>query len=247
MEKNVLLYNDPGTGSMLFAILIGLIGTLNYALKNGIAKLRFALSGGKEVEEGTGKIPFVIFADDKRYWNVFEPICREFDRGVDVVYMTASQDAPAFENPYRHIKGEFIGNNNRAYARMNFLNAGIVLSTTPGLDVYQWKQSKDVQYYVHLPHSANAISGYRMFGVDYYDAMMLSGEYQVQEIGELERLRNLPEKDLVKVGIPYMDEMAKRLEAAPCIEAEERTVLLAPTWGKALFFNSTEQRYWMNF
>ena len=28
------LYIDPGTGSMLFAILIGIIGALNYLLKS---------------------------------------------------------------------------------------------------------------------------------------------------------------------------------------------------------------------
>ena len=92
----MMLYIDPGTGSMLFAILIGIIGALNYLLKNWIVKLRFILSGGKKVETNSKKIPFVIFSDDKRYWNVFEPVCREFDkRGTDIVYMTASADDPA--------------------------------------------------------------------------------------------------------------------------------------------------------
>ncbi|MCI9297123.1 MAG: CDP-glycerol--glycerophosphate glycerophosphotransferase [Lachnospiraceae bacterium] len=238
---NILLYIDPGTGSMLFAILIGIIGTLNYLLKNWIVKLRFVMSSGKKVETNADKLPFVIFSDDKRYWNVFEPICREFDRrGVDMVYMTASPDDPAIQNPYKHIKGEFIGKNNKAFAKMNFLNAGIVLSTTPGLDVYQWKRSKDVQYYVHMQHAANDISGYRMFGVDYFDAVLLSGEYQVQEVRDLEKLRGLPAKDLVKIGIPYMDEMAKRLQEAEGIKgAEGYNVLLAPSWGKSSIF----QRY----
>ncbi len=238
---NILLYIDPGTGSMLFAILIGIIGTLNYLLKNWIVKLRFVMSSGKKVETNADKLPFVIFSDDKRYWNVFEPICREFDRrGVDMVYMTASPDDPALQNPYKHIKGEFIGKNNKAFAKMNFLNAGIVISTTPGLDVYQWKRSKDVQYYVHMQHAANDISGYRMFGVDYFDAVLLSGEYQVQEVRDLEKLRGLPAKDLVKIGIPYMDEMAKRLQEAEGIKgAEGYNVLLAPSWGKSSIF----QRY----
>ncbi len=238
----ILLYIDPGTGSMLFAILIGVIGTLSYLLKNWAVKLRFLLSGGKKVETNTDKLPFVIFSDDKRYWSVFEPICREFDRrGVDMVYMTASPDDPALQNPYEHIKGEFIGKNNRAFARMNFLNAGIVLSTTPGLDVYQWKRSKNVQYYVHMQHAANDISGYRMFGVDYFDAVMLSGEYQVQEVRDLEKIRGLPQKDLIKIGIPYMDEMAKRLQAAERKEGKEgHVVLLAPSWGKSSIFQKYE-------
>lgn len=228
------LYIDPGTGSMLFAILIGIIGAANYLLKNWIVKLRFILAGGKKVETNVHKIPFVIFSDDKRYWNVFEPLCREFDkRGVDVVYMTASADDPVLNNPYEHIKGEFIGENNKAFAKLNFLNATILLSTTPGLDVYQWKRSKDVSYYVHMLHGANEVAGYRMFGVDYYDALMLSGEYQVRDVRYLESIRHLPAKDLVKIGVPYMDEMAQRLKVNPTIPVHERTVLLAPSWGES--------------
>lgn len=228
------LYIDPGTGSMLFAILIGIIGALNYLLKSWIVKLRFILSGGKKVEGDTEKLPFIIFSDDKRYWNVFEPVCRELNRrGMDVVYMTASADDPAINNPYEHIKGQFIGDGNKAFAKLNFLKATMVLSTTPGLDVYQWKRSKDVGCYVHMLHAASEVVAYRMFGIDYYDAVLLSGEYQVQDVRALEKLRGLPEKELVKIGIPYMDEMARRLRDAGPTPPHKRTVLLAPSWGKS--------------
>lgn len=231
------LYIDPGTGSMLFTILVGIIGAGYYSLRTLWIKLRFRISGGK-VRESSEKIPFVIFSDDKRYWPVFEPICREMDeRGRDVVYMTASEDDPALENPYPHIKAEFIGKGNRAYTRLNFLNATMVISTTPALDVYQWKRSRDVQYYVHILHAAHQPSMYRMFGLDYYDAILLSGEYQERDMRNLERLRGLPEKELVQVGIPYMDEMIKRLERSGPAPEHPRTVLLAPSWGPSAIFS----------
>lgn len=230
------LYIDPGTGSMLFTILIGLIGAAVYSIRMIFMKLRFRISGGK-AEENTNRIPFVIFSDNKRYWVNFEPICRELDRrGQDVVYMTASPDDPVLQNPYPHIHGEFIGDGNKAFARLNFLNANLVLSTTPGLEVYQWKRSKDTAYYVHIPHAANDITLYRMFGLDYYDGVLLSGAYQAEEIRKLEKLRGLPEKDLEIVGIPYMDEMARRLQSAPALPPHEKTVLLAPSWGSSAIF-----------
>ena len=233
----ILLYIDPGTGSMLFAILIGIIGSLTYLLKNGLVKLRFLLNGGKKVEANEDRIPFVIFSDDKRYWKVFEPVCREFDRhGVDVVYMTASPDDPALQNSYEHIRGEFIGENNKAFAKMNFLKASIVLATTPGLDVYQWKRSKDVQRYVHMLHAPNEVTAYRMFGIDYYDAVMVSGEYQIEDVRALEKLRELPPKELVKIGVPYLDDMRSRLMADDRPKSGQRTILLAPTWGKSGIF-----------
>ena len=234
-------YIDPGTGSMLFAILIGLIGAAGYLLKSLAVKLRFLLSGGKHKESDEEKASFVIFSDHKRYWPVFEPVCRELDRrGVDVTYMTASPDDPALENPYEHIKAEFIGEGNRAFSKLNFLEATLFLATTPGLDVYQWKRSKRVKYYVHMLHCANESTFYRMFGLDYYDALLLSGQYQIDDQRFLEKLRDLPAKEMELIGIPYMDEMVKRLKAAPKIEKAEgecKTILIAPTWGDSSIFH----------
>ena len=231
------LYIDPGTGSMLFTILIGIIGVAMYSVRMFWIKIRFALSGGK-VHESTQKIPFVIFSDDKRYWTIFEPVCREMNRrNVDIVYMTASEDDPALKSSYPHVKVQFIGTGNKAFAKLNFLNASVVISTTPGLDVYQWKRSRQVQYYVHMLHAASEVTLYRMFGIDYYDAILLSGEYQARDIRALEQLRDLPEKELVQVGIPYMDEMALRLAQADQVPEHPRTVLLAPSWGPNAIFS----------
>ena len=230
------LYIDPGTGSMLFTVLIGIIGAGIYSIKMLWMKIRFKISGGK-VEKNDNKIPFVFFSDDKRYWQIFEPICREMDkRGKDVVYMTASEDDPALKNEYEHIRAEYIGKDNKAFAKLNFLNATILFSTTPGLDVYQWKRSKQVDYYVHIPHASNDITRYRMFGIDYYDAILLSGEYQARDIRTLEKMRNLPPKELSGVGIPYMDEMAARYEKAGPVKNKECNVMLAPSWGSSAIF-----------
>lgn len=231
-------YIDPGTGSMLFTILVGVLGASIYALRNVFMKLRFILSGGSKEKTNTNKIPIAIFTDSKRYWNVFEPICEEFERrGQDVVYMTVSPDDPALKREFKHVKCQFIGEGNRAFAKLNLLNADIVLSSTPGLDVYQWKRSKDVKWYVHIPHASSDIVIYRMFGIDYFDTVLLSGEYQVEQVRELEKLRNLPAKDLHIVGIPYMDEMKKRLERAEALPPHPTTVLLAPSWGPSSIFN----------
>ncbi|MBQ2792511.1 MAG: CDP-glycerol glycerophosphotransferase family protein [Oscillospiraceae bacterium] len=233
----MLLYIDPGTGSMLFTVLLGLIGAAVYSLRMLFIKLRFAISGGK-AKADTGKIPLAIFSDDKRYWSIFSPICRELDkRGVPVLYMTASPDDPGLDNPYEHVRGEFIGAGNKAFSKLNFLNATILFSTTPGLDVYQWKRSKNVDYYVHIFHTAGEVTRYRMFGIDYYDALMIAGDHQERDIRQLEEKRNLPAKELVTVGIPFMDEMAARLASTGPAAEHPRTVLLAPTWGPSAIFS----------
>jgi len=77
---------------------------------------------------------------------------------------------------------------------------------------------------------------YRMFGIDYYDAVLLSGGYQAEDVQALEALRGLPAKELHTVGIPYMDRMAARLAEEGEAPAHPRTVLLAPSWGKSALF-----------
>ena len=52
----------------------------------------------------------------------------------------------------------------------------------------------------------------------------------------MEAKRELPAKDLKLVGIPYMDDMAARLDSVGAAEAHERTVLLAPSWGDSALF-----------
>ncbi len=232
----IRLYIDPGTGSMLFSILIGIIGVVVFFLRTALIKIKFILSGGKKAKIDKNKLPIVIFADHKRYWNVFQPIVSELDRRKQkVYYFTASPDDPALEygKDKEYVECEFIGEGNRAFSRLNILNAYIVLSTTPGLDVYQWKRSKTVNYYVHILHAPGNISLYRMFGTDYYDALLLSGDHQVDQTRKLEALRGLPPKQIELTGLTYLDEMKKRLDSHPVKKNDsgKKIVLLAPSWG----------------
>ena len=229
----VRLYIDPGTGSMLFTVFIGIISAAVYVARAVIIKIKNSVGAGKKIQADKNKIPIVIFSDHKRYFTTFKPICDELDKkGIRTVYMTMSPDDPALETHYENITAEFIGSGNDAFARMNLLNARIVLSTTPSIDVFQWKRSKDVDWYVHVLHSAGDVTMYRLFGIDYYDAILTSGKFQEDEVRALEKMRNLPAKELYRAGIPYMDEMLKRAKTYERKQSDVPTVLLAPTWGE---------------
>ena len=234
----MFFYIDPGTGSMLFTVLIGVLGALVYVLRNSWMKLKVLFLGGKSRDRSSSRAPFVFFTDSKRYWTIFKPLCDEMEkRGETVLYLTSSPDDPLLEETYTHVKTEFIGEGNRAFARMNMLQADVVLSSTPGLDVYQWKRSRNVRWYAHVLHAANGVTCYRMFGVDYYDALLLSGEYQVREVRELEAQRHLPEKECVLVGLPHMDALLKKWQDRGPAPEHETTILLAPSWGPSSIFN----------
>ena len=228
------LYIDPGTGSMLFTVLLAVLGSIVFLLRN--LKVRFGalLRRDRRAERASAEEELIIFAESKRYWNVFAPICEELEKkGQRAIYLTESKDDPVFKRNFQNIQAEFIGEGNKAFARLNFLSAKVLLATTPSLDVYQWKRSRGVKWYVHIPHAPSDITLYRLFGIDYYDAVLLSGTYQIDQVRQLEALRGLPEKELVLTGLPYMDEMKTRLDMLPAADEEFRTIVLAPSWGES--------------
>ncbi len=228
------LYIDPGTGSMLFSLFIGIATAAVFGFRALFVKIKFVLSGGKsEKTEDNSVIPYLIFSESKVYWNVFHSICEEFEaRKIPLVYYACSQDDPVFSMNYEFIKPEYIGEGNKAFAKLNFLKADTVIATTPGLDVYQWKRSKNVRRYVHVPHSVDDLSSYRMFGLDHYDVVLANGSNQPECLHKLEQLRNQTPKEIPIVGCPYMDELLKKLNAAPAPQKNEKTtVLVAPSWG----------------
>jgi hypothetical protein len=231
---STILYIDPGTGSMLFSIIIGIAGFLVFALRSLLIKFKFVFSGGRSKKTDSDNIPICIFSEGKRYWSIFSPICDVFEkRGKEIWYLTASPDDPALSTEFKFVHTEFIGEGNKAISRMNLIEADIVLSTTPSLDVFQWKRSKSVKWYVHIPHMPTDINVYRMFALDFYDAVLVAGEYQKDEIRRIEKIREIPAKEIDVVGLPYMDKMKERLDALPKEQKtkKETVVLLAPSWG----------------
>ncbi|MDR1142788.1 MAG: CDP-glycerol--glycerophosphate glycerophosphotransferase, partial [Spirochaetaceae bacterium] len=238
------LYIDPGTGSMLFSILIGASATLYFLARTFFIKIKVLLSG---TAAGMGKhfLPYVIYSEGKQYWNVFKNAVDEFEkREIPLTFMTSSPDDPVFTGQYRFVRAEYIGEGNKAFARLNFLHTGILLMTTPGLDVYQLKRRKTVGHYSHVLHMTGDPAGYRLFGLDYFDSVLLSGSYQEKDIRFLEKLRNLKPKELVVVGSGYLDVYAEKIREIRGRKKspEQLTVLVSPSWGAPGILNRYGER-----
>jgi hypothetical protein len=224
------LYIDPGTGSMLFSILIGAAATLYFLARALIIKAKLAFSGGRAAAGPA--YPHVVYSEGKQYWNVFKPVLDEFERrGKNLLFLTSAEDDPVFTANYNYVKAEYIGEGNRAFARLNILQAGFCLMTTPGLDVYQLKRSKMVRHYSHVLHAPSDVTLYRLFGIDYFDSILLTGDYQARDVRFLEKQRGLPEKKLICAGCTYLDVYAERIKQIPREENHEFTVLVSPSWG----------------
>ena len=228
------LYIDPGTGSMLFSILIGAAATLFFLGKAAILKLKLLFSAKKNgvATTDTNYKKYVVYNEGMQYWNVFKPVCDEFEkRQIELTYYTSAEKDPCFEQNYKYVKPEFIGEGNMAFVRLNMLSAGVVLMTTPGLQVYQLKRSKNVKHYSHILHMPNDATTYRLFGLDYFDSVLLTGDYQKTDLQYLENARNITKKELVTVGCSYLDILAEKIKSIPEEDNHNFTVLVSPSWG----------------
>jgi hypothetical protein len=190
-------------------------------------------SGGRTRRgAASASMPYVIYCEGRQYFNVFKPIIEEFERRkINLVYFTSAPDDPVFEMNLAYTKSEYIGEGNKAFARLNMLNADFVLMTTPGLQVYQLKRSRLVKHYSHILHAPSDATMYRLFGIDYFDSILLTGSYQAGGIRALEKVRGLPEKQLVTVGCTYLDVYAEKINALPKEADAVFTVLVSPSWG----------------
>ena len=227
------LYIDPGTGSMLFSVFIGIIATLFFLAKAAWLKLKLLFSRKKGITASSSdKKNFVIYNEGKQYWSVFKPVLDAFEkRKTQITYLTSYKDDEVFKQNYSFVESEYIGEGNMAFARLNLLSANIVLMTTPGLNVYQMKRSKNVKHYAHLRHGSGDATMYRLFGIDYFDSILLTGDYQAADIRQLEKQRNTKEKELITVGCTYLDYLNEKILSIPKEDKHDFTVLLSPSWG----------------
>ena len=231
-----LLYIDPGTGSLLFSVFIGLATASYFLFRTLIIKIKTLFLGKNKAL--SKHFTYVVYNEAAHYWPVFYPIVEEFEnRKIDLHYLTSSETDPVFDKKYTFIHPEYIGAGNKAFATLNFLEADVCLMTTPGLEVYQLKRSKLCKHYSHILHDTGDATCYRLFGIDWFDSILLSGEYQIKDIRELEKVRSIKQKELFVIGCTYLDYYNTRLKEMPVEQDHKFTVLISPSWGTGSLLN----------
>lgn len=260
LSQNLYAYLDPGTGSLLLSSVVAIFASLIYFLKGffykmkmggasrrGLLALKSKKSQNLQLSQNLLSIPqnaITIYAEDKRYFSLFKPIIDALEKlSYPYTYLTGDKDDPMldFQSTIGHI--ECIGNDNKAFARLNALECDICLMTTPQLGVLQLKRSKATKHYCHILHSLPHIDNYEIFALDYFDSVFVNSPIHTDFIREVEEIRHLKAKQVEIVGCPYLDYLAEKVRAidchdsAPCAESrndnnKNPTILVAPSWGR---------------
>ena len=237
---NLHAYLDPSTGSLLLSSIVAIFATFIYFIKNLFYKITsfspkslrysYALKGGGNSSQSNlnatldsqnshhaldshNPNSIVLYCEGKQYYGTFKPILDTLDAlKYPYTYLTSDEADFALKRESNNFSvKEFIGTGNKAYTRLNMLNANICIMTTPSLQVLQIKRSRFVKHYCHITHSLLPMT-YRVFGVDYFDSVLVANEIQRDFVREIEKAHNVKEKYIAIVGSTYLDELAKLRE-----------------------------------
>ena len=236
-------YLDPGTGSMLLSVLVGAVSSAYFLIRRLPGMVRaayFRLAGKKDDLKGNG---IVFYSEGRTYWSTFRPVLAALAaRKTHVTYLTSDEGDPVFQSGWdEYVKARFIGKGNAAYTALGFLQADLFVLTTPGIDVLQIKRSAGVRKYIHLVHAIGDIHTYKFYSFDYYDAVYCAVPGQIKSLRALEASRQTKAKELRLLGCAYLDGLVERKQREG-VRLEERTVLVAPTWGRNGLLSKTGAR-----
>lgn len=227
-------YIDPGTGSALVYVVMAVVISVYFALR-GLA-LR-VLELGLRVGVKQRKCTIAIHSEDRRYEITFLPIMEALtERGVPFTYFTmyprGPDCAPLPTGAIHHeIRPGLMG-----YSFLNSLEAEILVTTTPQLDVMTFRRSRRVKHYCHVPHALGESIYVRPYAYDFFDSVFCCGEILARNIRKIEFVRKLKPKMLFETGVPHYDVLVRERRDPSPAEGTRRCVLVAPSWGPMSLF-----------
>jgi YidC/Oxa1 family membrane protein insertase len=157
---------------------------------------------------------------------------------IVIHYVTNDPNDQVFElaKTQHKIKPYYIGQK-RLITLMMKMDADMVVMTTPDLDNFYIKRSyirKDVEY-VYIPHAIGSTHLTTNEGCyDHYDSVLCTGQFQIQELRESERVYETPKKNLIPYGFGLLDNLIAQYEKMQTnqVENSKKRILIAPSWQK---------------
>ncbi|HQN74148.1 MAG TPA: CDP-glycerol--glycerophosphate glycerophosphotransferase, partial [bacterium] len=126
-------YLDPGSGSMLFSAVVGIVATLFFVIKGVFFKIIDLPAYFSGVSRGKrAKHSIVFYSEGPQYWNIFLPVIKELnERNVKCTYLSSKENDPGLSCGFSNVDTKFIGEGNKAFFYLNTLSADVCIMTTP--------------------------------------------------------------------------------------------------------------------
>jgi hypothetical protein len=228
-------YIDPGTGSALFYVVSGIVVSIYFGVRGLYYR---AVEAVFRIRHKGQRCTLAIHCEDPRYEITFLPVIEALvERGIEPTFFTMYERDASFEPLPEKVIHRAIAPGMVGYAYLNHVEADLLVTTTPQLDVMTFRRSKRVKHYSHLPHALGESRYVRPYAYDFFDSVLCCGEILKANIRKIEAIRGLPVKQLYDTGIPHYEELLKSRGEGPA-PGERPVVLVAPSWGPFSMFES---------
>ncbi len=175
----------------------------------------------------------IIFGEGREYRDTFQPIIAALiKKKISFRYFTfdVHDEALTIDSPFMHSK--LLRKNILGFSRLSKSIAPVMLATSPniGTKSYPFDRPAKVKNLVHVFHSVADISYYKKGSLDHYDSVLLVGDFQINAIRTIEKKRNLKRKELVTMGLPYLDKLYQNRKNN--LAYDKNTLLVGSSWGE---------------
>lgn len=238
-----LAYIDPGTGSALVYVVLGLLVSAYFALRSLYYRVLELVLRSRVKHK---PCELAVHSEHPRYETTFLPILRALaSKGLRVTYFTMYERGASFEPLPDNVEHQPIAEGMVGYALLNHVEAKLLVTTTPQLDVMTFRRSKRVKHYAIINHALGESRYVKPYAYDFFDTVMCCGPVVETNIRKMERLRGFPCKQLLHTGLPHYDELARTVANTPSMDSSNAlpVVLIAPSWGALSMF----QRFGTSF
>jgi hypothetical protein len=228
-------YIDPGTGSALFYVITGIVVSIYFGARGLYYRVVESLFRIRHRDQSCS---IAIHCEDPRYEITFLPLAKALAKqGMDLTFFTMYERDDSFEPLPERVTHRPIAPGMVGYAYLNNVEATLLVTTTPQLDVMTFRRSRRVKHYAIVQHALGESRYVRPYAYDYFDSVLCCGEILKANIRRMELIRGFPAKELYETGIPHYEELIRGArEAGP--PAGDATVLVAPSWGPLSMFES---------
>jgi hypothetical protein len=230
-----LAYIDPGTGSAVFYVVTGLIVSAYFGIRGlyyRVVEYTFRRRYRHQ------RCELAIHCEDPRYEITFMPVIRALSRhGIELTMFTMYERDASYEPLPPGVTHQAIEPGLVGYAYLNNIEATVLVTTTPQLDVMTFRRSRRVRHYVMLQHALGESRFVRPYAYDYFDTVMCCGPVLAKNIRRMEVIRDSRPKQLLETGLPHYEELQRRAGELPG-PGSETVVLVAPSWGPLSMFEA---------
>lgn len=176
----------------------------------------------------------VIFSEGNIYNTTNKPVIDELIKEIDILYVTIDKEDVLLSFNHERFHPVYLEFDFWGQLLMATIKGKLLITTTPSLNILALKKSPNMKYYSYFMHSPTDLHYYQKHSFDFFDGVVCIGEFQVSSIRELENKRKTVVKEITIIGLPYYDVY---INEAIIVDKDDKTVLIAPSWGSNNFLN----------